>query len=160
MQTKKLLSLLLVGMILLVGCTQSATPAYPVNPEPPETSTWISPGKVVISNFYPGARAEWSLTIHNGKDIPADFMVSYRTPDYTNNGFDKAPNGTQGWVIVTDSNPTLISRETRDVLVVLDVPANVTITSDRWEFWIAVKDVSQAGMIQTELCSRWMVEMR
>ena len=31
---------------------------------------------------------------------------------------------------------------------------------DKWEFWIVVKNVSQGGTVQTELCSRWQVNMR
>jgi hypothetical protein len=29
----------------------------------------------------------------------------------------------------------------------------------KWEFWIVVKDVTQTGMIQTELASRCLVTM-
>jgi len=41
-----------------------ANPAY----VPPMYSHWITPGKVSIGNYYPGATAEYNLTIHNGSD--------------------------------------------------------------------------------------------
>ena len=40
----------------------------PQEGEPPIDRTWISPGKVNVGNFYPGARAEWYIQIHNGSD--------------------------------------------------------------------------------------------
>lgn len=44
---------------LAVGCAGT-------DYEPPYDVTWLSPGKVEVDNYYPGGRAEWELTIHNG----------------------------------------------------------------------------------------------
>jgi len=71
----------IVAGLMLTGCAQPAAPATEPAVEPaseaasepaaemleppPELyhQNWISPGKVVVGNFYPGARAEWLLTI-------------------------------------------------------------------------------------------------
>lgn len=162
----KLIGLLLIGVLLLTGCTQ-VTPAYvppitlPVpNSTPPMDRTWISPAKVQIGNFYPGARAEWDLTVHNGDNTTAEFAVAYRTPDYVATGYSMPPAEASSWIIIADSSPVLMPYETRDILIALDVPVTAVIAANKWEFWISVKDVTQGGMVQTELCSRWLVAMQ
>lgn len=128
--------------------------------EPPADRTWVSPGKVNIGNFYPGARAEYPVTIHNGNDTVATFSVIYRHPDHVATGYAKPPPEAQDWVIIADSTPILMPKETRDVLVVLAMPEEVKIESNKWEFWISVMDMSQTGTVRTELCIRWLVDMQ
>jgi len=167
----KLIGFLLIGMLLLIGCSQVTppppyTPPTPpadntsINGKPPIDRVWISPAKVMIGNFYPGARAEWDLSVHNGNDAVAEFAVAYREPDYTATDYAAPPVGAQNWVIIADSSPVLMPYETREILIALDVPINATITADKWEFWISVKETTQGGTIQTELCSRWLVAMQ
>jgi len=158
--------LLALALLGVVGCSQQKVPENLTPPpaeestgEPPIDRTWISPGKVMVGNFYPGARAEWNLTIHNGKDTPADFAVSYRVPDYVAEGFEKAPPEAQDWVIIADPTPVLAPKETKDILVFLDMPKTAKIESKKWEFWIAVMEQT-GGMVVTEMCSRWLVSMR
>jgi hypothetical protein len=67
----KIIILLLAVVLMLGGCGHSSSSATvePLEP-PPELydKIWISPGKVEVGNFFPGARAEYPLTIHNGND--------------------------------------------------------------------------------------------
>jgi hypothetical protein len=159
---KKLIGLIVVAGLLLVGCAQPSPPPVVQTPEPPPElydKTWISPGKVEVGNFYPGARAEYPLTIHNGKDEPAEFSVTYRQPDNVGEGYAIAPSAAQSWVIIADPAPVVVAKETRDVLIAVVMPKG-TKAPPKWEFWIAVKDVTQTGMVQTELACRWLVEMK
>ena len=127
--------------------------------EPPIDRTWVSPGKVNVSNFYPGARAEYPMTIHNGNDTDTSFIVLYRYPDHVTTGYAKPPVEAQDWVIVADSTPVLMPFETRDVLITLAMPEDANINDKKWEFWISVMDATQ-GQVKTELCVRWLVDMR
>lgn len=136
------------------------TPTPILPGEPPENITWISPGKVMIGNFFPGARAEWPLSIHNGNDWASTFAIAYREPGHTNEGYIKAPLRAQDWVIIADATPVLMPKETREVLVTLDMPEDAISPGPKWEFWISVADTTQTGMIITELCSRWLIQMR
>jgi hypothetical protein len=159
---KKLIGLLIVVSLVLTGCTQTSPPVVePVEP-PPELyeQTWISPGKVEVGNFHPGARAEWPLTIHNGKSEPAQFEVRYMEPGGVEEGYIKAPNIVQEWVIIADPTPVLEGFETKEVLIALEMPLDAESPGPRWEFWVAVRDVTQTGMVQTELAARWLVSMR
>jgi hypothetical protein len=148
--------------------TPPVTPTTPETPEvvlpganvPPENMTWISPGKVMVGNFYPGARAEYPLTVHNGNDTTASFSIYYRYPDHVGAGYEMPPTEAQDWVIVADPTPVLMPRETRDILITLDMPENASISTPKWEFWIGVKDTTQTGMVHTELATRWLISMR
>jgi len=158
----KLIVLLIAVGLLLSGCGQpSSTVVQPLEP-PPELydKTWISPGKVEVGNFFPGARAEYPITIHNGKDEPAQFEVRYREPGSAEEGYIKAPSIVQDWVIIADPTPVLEAFETREVLIAVVMPEDAESPAPKWEFWIAVKDVTQTGMVQTELACRWLVSMR
>jgi len=63
-------------------------------------------------------------------------------------------------VIIAEPTPVLEGFETREVLVAIDMPADAESPGPQWEFWVAVRDVTQEGMVQTELASRWLVSMR
>lgn len=163
-----IIGLLTVGLLLVSGCTSDYSP--PASPssneltvlpgEPPIDRTWISPGKVQVGNFYPGARAEWTLLVHNGNDTTTPFAVSYRYPDHVDEDYVKPTEEVQNWVIIADTTPVIAPRETREILVILAMPENATVFAHKWEFWISVIDMTQSGMVQTELCSRWLVTMR
>jgi len=141
--------------------TETPNQAGVVLPDnPPVDRTWVSPGKVNVSNFYPGARAEYPMTIHNGNDIDTSFAVVYRYPDHVTTGYVKPPTKAQDWVIITNSTPILMPFETRDILVTLVMPEDASINDKKWEFWISVMDTMQAGTVKTELCVRWLVDMR
>jgi hypothetical protein len=158
---KKLILLLVVAGLLLGGCAQPSPPKVEAPQPPPELydKTWISPGKVEVGNFYPGARAEYWLKIHNGKDEPAEFSVTYRVPDNVGEGYVTAPDGAREWVIIENPAPKLAAKETMDVLIAVEMPKGAEVPP-KWEFWIAVKDVTQTGMIQVEYACKWLITMR
>lgn len=127
---------------------------------PARDKTWISPGKINISNYYPGATAECWLTVHNGNYKAANFNIEYRDPSYTAEGYDKITTMAEDWVIIAGPSPVLEPYETRDILISLKVPSSLTNLPKKWEYWISVMDNSQSGTVITELCSRWLISMR
>jgi len=174
----KLLALVLTVVLLagMVGCSTvpaevppvPTTPTIPSSPNPasdPDVEarlvdkTWISPAMVQIGNYYPGARAEWSIRVHNGNDTMAEFVVTYRVPDYVKEGYSMPPVEARDWVIIVDPTPVLAPKETREILVVLVMPKDAKITSQKWEFWISVMEKT-GGQVVTEMASRWCVVMR
>jgi hypothetical protein len=184
---KTIIAIALLAIVALTGCVEERMPVIndlpaptaPTTPEnytitaqpvdsaatvdttlPPRDRTWLSPGKVSVSNYYAGATAEWTMTVHNGKPIPVQFAVAYRTPDYTADGYSMPLSAAQDWVIIADTAPLLKPYETRDITVKLQIPAKSKITTPKWEYWVSVIDKSQKGNVTTELCSRWLVTMR
>lgn len=159
---KWLVSLIVIAVLLLAGCPQpSVTPTVETAAPPPELydKTWVSPGKVEVGNFYPGARAEYMISLHNGSDEPAEFSVSYRVSDNTTDGYEPAPAAAGDWVIIAEPAPVLAAKETKDVLIAVEMPGDAE-APPKWEFRIVVKDVTQTGMVQTELACRWLVAMK
>ena len=63
--------------------TSVSTPVSGVQP-PPIDRNWISPATVQISNFYPGATAEWSIQVHNGYTFATDkYLVTTEVGEYS-----------------------------------------------------------------------------
>lgn len=128
--------------------------------KPPEDMSWINPGKVIVTGFYPGARAESTLLLYNGGDTKASFSITCRPPDNLKDGYTMPPPEALGWVTVEDPLPTLEPKETKALLIVLEMPEKATSPPEQWEFWISVFDTSQTGFVVTELASRWLITMR
>ena len=151
----------------MAGCPQPSAPPEgetPLEPPPEEQAdntdnTWISPPSVTVEDLFPGAEdVEWPLTIHNGKDEPAQFSVTYRVPSSAAEDYVPAPDTAQDWVIIAEPAPMLAAKESREVLISVEMPEDAT-APPKWEFWVVVKDITQTGMIQTELACRCLVTM-
>lgn len=88
-----------------------------------------------------------------------EFKISYRIPDSTMSGYVKAPSNAQDWVIIADTTPVFRPKETKEILVVLQIPEGVTVLDKQWEFWTSVSEGGQ-GTVQTEMCQRVCIKMR
>ena len=146
----------------MAGCAQ---PSIETSSPPPQSDNTygISPAEVDVGNFFPGARAEpdqkdW-LTIYSGYDQPQRFSITYQQPNKATEGYVPAPPEAKGWVIIDDPAPVLKARETRQVLVALEMPKDAKAPK-KWEFWIAVNNESQTGMVQIAYQCKWLVTMK
>lgn len=152
---------LAVGLVLiLLGCGLMVKRALTAEATPSnnEDTTWLSPGTVEVGNYYPGATAEYPLTLHNGEDKPQAFTVECRKPNRTKEGFTGAPSEAREWVTFSERNPRLQPQETRDITVSLAVPKGVTLP-EKWELWISATGETR-GMFNIELVSRIFVTSR
>ena len=160
---KKLLIVPLVLLLLfaVAGCPSDGNGSDNGTEPPPELydKTYITPSTVEIGGFFAGGRAEYAITIHNGKDESAQFSVTYQVSNFTREGYVPATAAVESWVTITQPSPVLAAKESRDILIILEMPEGAAAPGERWEFRIVVKDVTQGGMIQTELASRWLVDM-
>jgi len=142
------------------------TPSNPTqlggNP-PPEDVTWISPGKVMVANYYPGGTAEYPLSIHNGLYV-IDPKTGVKSPKAGNaifqieccysinvdEGYSLPLPEVQDWVIVADATPILEPGETKNINISLVLP------SDTEEWAIPVYNLSDKGSsIKTKLESEY-----
>lgn len=121
---------------------------------------WISPGKVNIDNLQPGASAEYPLTIHNGRDVETSFTVTVRAPDNVAEGYERLPEEYYSWITLSDPNPVIAPKQSVDVMVVVAMPEEAVYPDKDAEFWVGVIEEGQAGMIRTELASRWLISTR
>lgn len=119
---------------------------------------WISPGKVTIENLYKGSQAEYSIRIHNGGKEPTIFQVISRQPDGSRN--DKLPWDCMDWVQISKNAVYVPAKSTVDVPVVVKMLKDADMKGKTYEFWVSVINNTQKGMVQTEMCSRWIIMTR
>ncbi len=184
---KRKIGLGLLGLVVLVGlgCSSAVEPLQPMPrgeeqvvvqessyevadrlattvrdfSDAPE-GTWIFPGKVEIGNLYPGARAEETISIHNGGSEASEFLVYYEDLFNETDGYYWAPREASSWMSLSDSSPLIEPGEIVDILVVLEIPADVVVEEEKWGFLIVVSEASQTGMIKVRNASKWLVNMR
>ena len=149
---KKLFLGIILITIVTAGLACSTRQSLPL-----DDKTWLSPGKIEVSNFQPGKSTSQKITLHNGSKATVQYTMYYRTPDYVEQGFDAAPIDAQSWVTIIDQNPVLTSGETREIMVTLKLPSEAK-TMSHWEFWIGVRAAKETGLT-AELCSRWLISM-
>ena len=167
MKVKILLIVMLIVGILITGCggtnTSNPTPTPTATAEyiqePPQNVSWINPGKVEVGHFYPGATAEYLMTVHNGNDYPANFIIKYRYPDHVGEGYSFPSDDVANWVTVSGNDVDFQPYETKDITVSVTMPTGAVSPGNKWEFWISVVDDSQEGFVKTELCVRWLITM-
>jgi hypothetical protein len=126
-----------------------------------EKVAWIYPGKVYIGNLFPGSQGEWTLRVHNEKDVPNTFLVYLRHPDWTDPEYGMLPEKFDSWIIIegvdTQGQIEIAPQSVKDILITVKMPSDHSASGKKYETWIGVKDNSQTGMIQTELCSRMLI---
>jgi hypothetical protein len=125
-----------------------------------EDSNWISPGKIEVGNLYPGATAEYPITVHNGGDVTTEFSISVRTPDNTTEGYEPFPQMYFDWIVIEKPQLELEAKQTADVLIVVNMPEDADYSGKQVEFWIGVIDQGQSGMVRTELACRWLISTK
>ena len=121
-------------------------------------TNWISPGKVTIENLYKGAEADYTLRIHNGGDSDTVFDVNPRQADATM--YEKLPQDCIDWVTMPQYSVYIPAKSTYDMPIMVKIVKDAGMKGKTYEVWISVIDKGQKGMIQTELCSRWIIATR
>ncbi len=171
-----IVAIVLLLALSLIGCNNvasvnSTTPAevervaQKVESEPDipsgqlQYSTWISPAKVMVGNFYPGARAEYSIKIHNGYTGKSKFNIIWQAPNWASQEYAQTIQKVQSWVMIVDPSPVLEPLETRDIEIAITMPSEAIMPLKDFEFWITVIP-EQEGMVQTAMATRWLVTMR
>jgi len=118
---------------------------------------WIAPGKVNVDRLYPGAQGEYTLRIHNPKNVPSTFSIYRRSPDSLSEGYSALPVQFQGWITATPSTLVVPAKSVGETLIRVQVGFLDKVSKNKYETWIGVMDVSQQGMVVNELCSRWLL---
>ena len=120
----------------------------------------IQPGKVYIDNLYPGAQAEFLITIYNQNDYESTFVVRARTPDYTaeDEGYGIFPH--LEWITVTPERVIISAGDTGEVVITVDMPEDADYGGRKSEVWISFNEEGAPGMVQIELASRLFISTR
>jgi hypothetical protein len=120
----------------------------------------IDPGKVYIDNLYPGAQAEFPVTVYNQNDHETAFVVTVRAPDYTaeDEGYDALPY--LDWVTVSPGQVIIGANDEGDVLITVTMPEDADYSGKKSEVWISFMEEGTEGMVKIELCSRIFIATR
>ena len=121
--------------------------------------TWISPTDIWIDNYYAGATAEYNLTIHNGKDVAIAIKIGSICPTSTIQGYFVAPAKALEWVKISDVTFVLAPKETRDIMISLEMPKGASIEFEKWEYRITAFEQGQ-GNIEKGMAMRCFVDMK
>jgi hypothetical protein len=139
----------------------TATPNYTNDTEKRmENVVWITPGKVNIDGLYPGAQGEYTIRIHNPRDMETVFSIYNREADIVTEGYSKLPQEFTKWVNIVPSTLVIPARSTGEVLVTVKIGLRDKASNKKYETWIGVMDESQKGTVKSEICSRWMITTR
>ena len=118
----------------------------------------IDPGKVFVDNLFPGAEADYKITIYNQNDYETTFVVKVREPDYTETDYEPLPY--LDWVTVTPDRVTIGAMKQSEVLVVVSMPEDAVYSGKKAETWISFKEQETEGMIKIEIASRLLISTR
>jgi len=118
----------------------------------------IDPGKVFVDNLFPGAEADYKITIHNQNDYEATFAVKVREPDYTETDYEPLPY--PDWVTVTPNRVTIGAMKQSEVLVLVSMPEDAVYGGKKAETWISFMEQETEGMIKIDIASRLLISTR
>lgn len=139
----------LIGVVTGVVCAPAA--AY--------ASFGIDPGKVYIDNLYPGAQAEYSITVYNQGTEEHTYSVQPRVPDYTDEEYESFPH--LDWITIEPEEIVIPGDSNAEVAIILRMPEDADYYSGKkGEVWISFKVLNDTDMIQIELASRLFISTR
>ncbi len=118
----------------------------------------IDPGKVFVDNLFPGAEADYKITVYNQNDYETTFAVKVREPDYTETDYEPLPY--LDWVTVTPDLVTIGAMKQSEVLVVVSMPEDAVYSGKKAETWISFREQETEGMVKIEIASRLMISTR
>jgi len=118
----------------------------------------IDPGKVFVDNLFPGAEADYKITVYNQNDYETTFVLKVREPDYTETDYEPLPY--LDWVTVTPDRVTIGAMQQSEVLVVVSMPEDAVYSGKKAETWISFREQETEGMVKIEIASRLLISTR
>jgi len=118
----------------------------------------IDPGKVFVDNLFPGAEADYKITVYNQNDYETTFALKVREPDYTETDYEPLPY--LDWVTITPDRVTIGAMKQSEVLVVVSMPEDAVYSGKKAETWISFMEQETEGMIKIDIASRLLISTR
>jgi hypothetical protein len=118
----------------------------------------IDPGKVFVDNLFPGAKADYKITIYNKNNYETAFVLKVRKPDYTETGYEPLPY--LDWVTITPDRITIGAMKQSDVTVTVSMPEDAVYSGKKAETWISFMEQETEGTVKIEIASRLLISTR
>jgi hypothetical protein len=141
-------------------------------PHPPTVVATIPPGmsvegigitekQVNISNFYPGAEADYYIEVLNRAQYERRVEVEYQTAD-PDGDYVPAPLVAKGWVHISQTRTIVPALSVIRIPVTVELPKDAKV-SPKWKFYIAVYEAPlnvRGASIQSGVKQAWFIDMR
>ncbi len=132
------------------------------------TGFGIAQSSIEFRNVYPGWNGTAPLTIINGQVRDRVFWVSLEqpNPDKLKEGYQSLPekyyswitiNGWDGAAVTSEPEVVLKAGERHELTLVLTIPEDIDYADKRAEVRVRVSDLSQTGLVQVAVETRWYI---
>lgn len=108
-----------------------------------------------MDNAFRYATIDCYIDVKNATNAVATYAVTSRSPDYLESLYLEMP---LSWISVSSPNIVVLPGQVSRVPIVVKIPK--VLPSKKMEFWVSVKNTGMSGMIKTELCAKWFVNIR
>jgi len=113
--------------------------------------------EVKFSGVYPGWSGNVTLTIINGNDRDRLFAIHVSESTKLADGYEAFPEEYFYWITIQEPSFNTAVGEKREVLFTLTMPEDADYSGKKAGVGIRVQDLSQTGLVQIELESKWYI---
>jgi len=156
---KKKILIGIIVAVVAVGAVYAAThlPRTEAGIPELEEGFGIYGSEVKFDGVYPGYSGNASITIINGKDKDRVFSVSITEASTLTKGYEAFPKEYFYWVTITKPEVTITAGGMEEIPITLSMPEDTNYASKHAEFRIRVGDLTQTGLVQIALESKWYI---
>ena len=154
---KKLL--VAITAIMLLALTSCSTAPVEVEEPPPSLSEGfgIYGSKATLDGLYPGWTGTVSITIINGGDRDRTFRISAVQPRKIAEGYEAIPVNYLSWFTVDPTTVYADKGVNTEIPITVSMPKDADCKGKSMEVRILVEDITQTGLVQLAMESRWFV---
>ena len=140
-------------VVLLSGCTEESGVSE---------GDGISEGfgissEANLDNLCPGWSGTAVIKVVNGQDKERTIVVSARVSWQPDEGYEALPEEYLSWFTIVNDTANMGVGEVREVIINIDIPEDVDYAGKKAEVRIRADDVSQTGLIQMAVESKWYI---
>ena len=152
-------------VVLLSGCTGesgiseefSVSEGFSVSEESGISEGFGISSEANLDNLYPGWSGTAVIKVVNGQDKERTIVVSARVSWQPDDGYESLPVEYLSWFTIENETVDMAIGEVREVIINIDIPEDVDYAGKKAEFRIRADDVSQTGLIQMAVESKWYI---
>lgn len=110
-----------------------------------------------FDGVYPGWAGTIHLTLVNGLDRDRMFVIYAVSSAKTKEGYEPLPEEYLYWITVEEPEVAISKGQNRQVNITLEIPSDADYAGKHAEVRIRVDDITQTGLVQIALESKWYI---
>ena len=140
-------------VVLLSGCTEESG----VSEGDGISEGFDISSEANLDNHCPGRSGTAVIKVVNGQDKERTIVVSARVSWQPDEGYEALPEEYLSWFTIVNDTANMGVGEVREVIINIDIPEDVDYAGKKAEVRIRADDVSQTGLIQMAVESKWYI---